>query len=92
MLGIPEKIIDDGGPSYNGRKGKNFGKEMKIKIVKCTPENSQSNGIVERFSTVLVKIIHAAMAEGRIIGQKYRVTCYTIISPCTLVQGSLQQS
>ena len=34
-------------------------------MVKCTPEHSQSNRIVERFSAVVVKIIYATMAEGR---------------------------
>ena len=38
---------------------------MGIKLVKCTPMHPQSNGIVEWFNTVLVKIMHTAAAEGR---------------------------
>ena len=42
-----------------------FCREIGIQIVKYTPEHPQSNGIVERFNAVLVKIIHAVMTEGR---------------------------
>ena len=65
MLGIPDKIINDGGPLYNGREWQKFGREMGIKMVKCTPEHPQSNGIMEKFNAVLVKIVHAAITEGR---------------------------
>ena len=65
LLGIPENIVHDRGQLYNGLEWKNFGRKMEIKMVQCTPEHPLFNGVLERFNAVLVKIVHAAMAEGR---------------------------
>ena len=63
--GIPETITHDNGPPHNRHEWQVFVKEQGFKPIACSPEHPQSNGIAERFMSVLVKVIHAAVAEGR---------------------------
>ena len=63
--GVPESITHDNGPPYNSREWKRYGKECGFKIKPCSPEHPEGNGVAERFMATLVKVTHAAMAEGK---------------------------
>ena len=63
--GIPEKIIHDGGPPYNGSQWQKYAKKVGFKPEKCTPEHPQSNGLAEKFMVSIVKVTHAAIADGK---------------------------
>lgn len=63
--GVPETITHDNGPLYNGREWQAFARKQGFKPKVCSPEHPESNGIEERFLSVLVKVIHAAVAEGK---------------------------
>ena len=65
MHGIPEKIIHDGGPPYNGRNWKMYARESGFKTELCTPEHPQSNGLAEKMMSSIAKITHAALAERK---------------------------
>ena len=64
-FGIPGKIIHDGGPPYNSRDWRHYAKEIGTNLELCTPEHPQSNGTAEKMMANLVKITHAAIAEGK---------------------------
>ena len=63
-LGIPEKIIHDGGAPYNSHEWKLYAQEKGYELELCTPEHPQSNGMAEKMMASLAKITHAALAEG----------------------------
>ena len=63
--GSPEAIIHDGGPPYNGKKWKEYGKQWGFESDLCTPYHPQSNGLAEKFMSSIVKVTHAAIAEGK---------------------------
>ena len=63
--GIPETITHDNGPPYNSEDWRRYARECGFKSLRCSPEHPEGNGIAERFMRVLVKIIHAAMAENK---------------------------
>ena len=65
MFGIPESITHDGGPPYNSEEWQRYAKEKGFQAKKSTPEHPESNGIVERFMSVLRKTVHTAIAEKR---------------------------
>jgi len=65
LLGIPLTITHDGGPPYQSKAWENYAKEMGFTIRRCTPEHPEANGIAERFMSVIVKTVHAAIAEGK---------------------------
>ena len=92
--GVPETITHDNGPPYNSSEWRKYSRECGFKSLRCSPEHPEGNGIAERFMGVLVKIIHAAMAEGkdpRIEVQRrllnYRNTPHpsTSVSPASLM-------
>ena len=94
--GIPETITHDNGPPYNGREWQVFAKEQGFKPKACSPEHPESNGIAERFMSVLVKVIHAAVAEGkdprlevkkRLLNYRNTVHPSTGASPASLMMG-----
>ena len=64
LHGIPEVIVSDNGPPYNSHDWRKFAKEMGFTDRYCTPEHPEANGLAERFMSVLVKVIHTAVAEG----------------------------
>ena len=60
------------------------------------PEHPQSNGIAERFMSVLVRVIHASVAEGkdlkvevqkRLINYRNTVHPSPVVSPASLMMG-----
>ena len=63
-LGYPESITHDNGPPYDSHAWRQYAKECGFKSKPCSPEHPEGNGIAERFMGVLVKITHAALAEG----------------------------
>ena len=94
--GVPETITHDNGPPYNGREWQAFAKEQGFKPKACSPEHPESNGIAERFMSVLVKVIHAAVAEGkdprlevrkRLLNYRNTVHPSTGASPASLMMG-----
>ena len=64
-FGIPRTIIHDGGPPYNSRDWRQYAKEIGANLELCTPEHPQSNGTAVKMMASLVKITHAAIAEGK---------------------------
>ena len=65
LLGIPTSITHDNGSPYQSAEWKNYSKEMGFEMRLCTPEHPEANGIAERFMAVIVKTVHAAIAEAR---------------------------
>ena len=63
--GVPESITHDNGPPYDSRAWRKYGKECGFENKPCSPEHPEGNGIAERFMATLVKVTHAAMAEGK---------------------------
>ena len=63
--GIPEEVVHDGGPPYNGKEWRRYAKETGFEIKPCTPEHPQSNGLAEKMMTSIVKLTHAALAEKK---------------------------
>ena len=63
-LGYPESITHDNGPPYDSLAWRQYAKECGFKSKPCSLEHPEGNGIAERFMGVLVKITHAALAEG----------------------------
>jgi hypothetical protein len=65
QLGIPDSVTHDNGPPYNSREWREYAREEGFSLKPCTPEHPASNGIAERFMAVIVKVVHAAIAEGK---------------------------
>ena len=63
--GYPEVVRHDGGPPYNGREWRRYAKQVGFIRKPCSPEHPEGNGIAERFMAVIVKLVHAAMAEKK---------------------------
>ena len=63
--GVPESITHDNGPPYQSRDWQRFASQWGFQKRPCTPEHPQANGIAERFMSVLVKIVHTAIASGQ---------------------------
>ena len=63
--GVPESITHDNGPPYDSRAWRKYAKECGFKDKPCSPEHPEGNGIAERFMATLVKVTHAAIAEGK---------------------------
>ena len=62
--GFPETVTHDNGLPYNGKEWRSYVRESGFKSLPCSPEHPEGNGVAERFMGVLVKITHAAIAEG----------------------------
>ena len=63
--GIPEEIIHDGGPPYNGSEWRKYAAACGFKSSLCTPEHPQSNSLAEKFMSSLVKLTHASISEHK---------------------------
>ena len=63
MMGNMEVLVTDGGPPYSSNEFAKYMKRRGIRHHTCTPESPQSNGFVEIFQKVLVKIVHTATVE-----------------------------
>jgi transposase InsO family protein len=62
LLGVPVSVTHDRGPPYNSAEWKKYAKEKGFETRACTPEHPEGNGLAERFMSVLVKTVHAAVA------------------------------
>ena len=98
FLGIPRNFVTDNGPPYQSQQWKNLAKEYGFSHRPVTPLHPEANGQIECFNRVLVKTIHAAIAEGKDpkVEVKRRVLNYrntthytTGVAPSELVLGGL---
>ncbi|XP_065060965.1 uncharacterized protein K02A2.6-like [Rhopilema esculentum] len=65
MHGLPEEIVTDNGPPFNGDDFKRYLMTLGIKFDPSTPLWPQGNSEVERFNQPLGKAIRAACIENR---------------------------
>ena len=98
FLGVPGQIVTDNGPPYQSHEWREFAKEYGFKYRPVTPLHPEANGQVERFNRVLVKTIHAAIAEGkdpkvevrrRVLNYRNTPHYTTGVAPSELVLGRL---
>ena len=62
LLGVPVSVTHDRRPPYNSAECKKYVKEKGFETRACNPEHPEGNGLAERFMSVLVKTVHAAVA------------------------------
>jgi transposase InsO family protein len=72
LFGIPLSVTHDNGPCYNSLGWRQYARERGFELRPCTPEHPEGNAIAERFMSVLVKVIHTAVVEGRDPRQEVR--------------------
>ena len=65
LIGIPEELLSDNGPPFNGQEFAEFAAFMGFKHRKITPEHPQANGMAEKFMVSLGKVIRNAQSEQR---------------------------
>ena len=65
LHGKPDTITHDNGPPYDSRDWREYAKQVGFIRKPCSPEHPEGNGIAERFMGVIVKLVHAAMAEKK---------------------------
>ena len=65
LHGKLDSITHDNGPPYDSRDWRNYAKQVGFIRKPCSPEHPEGNGIAERFMGVIVKLVHAAMAEKK---------------------------
>ena len=63
--GIPSRIIHDNGPPYDSAAWREYAKKWGFQSKPCTPEHPQGNGLAEKMMASIVKMTHAALAEGK---------------------------
>ena len=63
--GRPDSITHDNGPPYDSRDWRKYAKQVGFIRKPCSPEHPEANGVAERFMGVIVKTVHAAMAEKK---------------------------
>ena len=61
--GIPEEVMTDNGPPFNGKKFADFASRSGFRHRKVTPLHPQANGQVERFMRSLGKVICTAVIQ-----------------------------
>ena len=59
------RLIYDRGPPYNSHNWERYMEEIGYVMKKCRPEHPQSNVMCEQMMCSLVKLVHAAIAEGK---------------------------
>ena len=65
LHGKPDTITHDNGPPYDSREWRKYAKQVGFIRKPCSPEHPEANGIAERFMGVIVKLVHAAIAEKK---------------------------
>ena len=63
--GRPDSITHNNGPPYDSRDWRKYAMQVGFIRKPCSPEHPEGNGIAERFMAVIVKTVHAAMAEKK---------------------------
>lgn len=67
--GIPDCLISDNGPPFQGSEFINWCKARNIKVKKSTPALPRANGMVERFMQTLSRTLTALKLEGTLTAQ-----------------------
>ena len=62
--GIPDEVLTDNGPPFNGREFADFASNAGFHHRKITPLWPQANEQAERFLQSLGKVIRKGLAEG----------------------------
>ena len=65
MHGIPDSVMTDNGPPFNGKQFAQFAESSGFKHRKVTPLHPEANGQAEAFMKSLGKTIRTAMTEGK---------------------------
>ena len=65
MYGKPDIITHDNGLPHDSRGWRKYAKQVGFIRKPCSPKHTEGNGIAERFMGVIVKLVHAAMAEKK---------------------------
>ena len=65
LHGKPDSITHDNGPPYDSREWRKYAKQVGFIRKPCSPEHPEGNGVAERFMGVIVKLVHAALAEKK---------------------------
>ena len=63
--GVPETVTTDNGPPYSSKDWEVYARQVGFQHKPCSPEHPEGNGVAERFMGVLVKTVHAAVAEKK---------------------------
>ena len=63
--GIPEKIKCDNGPPSNSKAMEDYARKQGFHHGLITPEHPQSNGLVENFMKILIKVMHTAYTDAQ---------------------------
>ena len=99
--GIPETITSDNAPPYNSKEWKRYAKQQGFLHTPCSPEHPEGNGVTERFTATIVKVVHAAMAENkdpkieierRLLNYRNTVHPSTGKTPSQLMMGRIIQT
>ena len=97
LMGIPEELMSDNGPPFNGRAFAEFANFMGFRHRKITPEHPQANGMAEKFMVSICKVIRNALSEGKswrselqVFLRSYRATPHrtTGVAPSEALFGS----
>ena len=65
LHGKPDSITHDNGPPYDSREWRRYARQVGFDRKPCSPEHPEGNGIAERFMGVIVKLVHASIAEKK---------------------------
>ena len=65
LHGKPDIITHDNGLPHDSRGWRKYAKQVGFIKKPCSPKHTEGNGIAERFMGVVVKLVHAAMAEKK---------------------------
>lgn len=65
LIGIPDEVMSDNGPPFNGRAFAEFATYMGFKHRRITPEHPQANGMAEKFMSSLGRVIRRAISERK---------------------------
>ena len=64
-LGVPKKIVSNGGPQYTSAEFKDFTKQWQIEHRVSSPRNPQSNGMAARCVQTMMASLIKTMEEGK---------------------------
>ena len=63
LHGVPLTVTSENRPPYSSKDWERYARQVGFKHKPCSPEQPEANGVAERFMGVIVKTVHAAMAE-----------------------------
>ena len=87
-LEIPDSVTHYNGPPYNSKALRMYAKKEGFSLKRHTPEHLASNFIADSFMGVIVKVVHAVIAERKDSKvdiwkrlRNYRKTSHPTLSP-----------